>query len=83
MDLDVLAANVPRGMTIGICPESNGDWGLHAWFERRFDVSLDAAHGPQREWFLATGEPQAGCPPAGCTPATDPSRQLVLMRCSR
>ena len=53
-DLDVLAASVPRGATIGICPESNGDWGLHAWFERRFDVSLDAAHGPQREWFLAT-----------------------------
>jgi 4-amino-4-deoxy-L-arabinose transferase-like glycosyltransferase len=82
-DLDGLAASMPRGATIGICPESNGDWGLHAWFERRFDVSLDAAHGPQREWFLATGEPQAGCPPAGCTPATDPSRQLVLMRCSR
>jgi hypothetical protein len=82
-NLDVLAASVPAGMTIGICPESNGDWGLHAWFERRFGVSLDAAHGAQREWFLATGAPEAGCPPVGCTPATDPSRELVLMKCSR
>ena len=43
-----------EGDEIGNCPESNGDWGLHGWFERRFDVSLDATHGPQREWFLAT-----------------------------
>ena len=82
-DLDVLAAGVPRGATIGICPESNGDWGLHAWFERRFDVSLDAAGGPQREWFLATAAPRVGCPPVDCTPATDPNRQLVLMKCPR
>jgi 4-amino-4-deoxy-L-arabinose transferase-like glycosyltransferase len=82
-DLDVLEASVPRGTTIGICPESNGDWGLHAWFERRFAVSLDAAHGQEREWFLATAAPRPGCPPAGCTPATDPRRQLVLMKCSR
>jgi hypothetical protein len=82
-DLDVLAATVPRGMTIGICPGSNGEWGLHAWFERRFGISLDASHGAQRDWFLATGAPEAGCPPVGCTPATDPRRELVLMRCSR
>jgi 4-amino-4-deoxy-L-arabinose transferase-like glycosyltransferase len=82
-DLDVVAASVPRGATIGICPDANGDWGLHAWFERRFDVSLDAAHGPRREWFLATAAPQAGCPPVDCAPATEPGRQLVLMRCSR
>ena len=81
-DLDVLAASVPTGATIGICPESNGDWGLHAWFERRFAVSLDAAHGPRREWFLATAAPRAGCPPVGCTAATDPGRQLVLMKCA-
>jgi hypothetical protein len=82
-DLDVLAASVPRGATIGICPESNGDWGLHAWFERRFHVSLDAAHGLQREWFLAIAPSQPGCPPVDCTPATEPGRQLVLMKCAR
>jgi len=82
-DLDAIAASVPRGMTIGICPGSNGDWGLHAWFERRFGISLDAAHGVQREWFLTTGTHEAGCPPVGCSPATDPRRELVLMTCSR
>jgi hypothetical protein len=79
-DLDVLESTIPRGETVGICLESNDDWGLHAWFERRFRVSLDAAHGPQRQWFLKTGS-QTGCPPATCRPATDPARQLVLMRC--
>jgi 4-amino-4-deoxy-L-arabinose transferase-like glycosyltransferase len=81
-DLDVLEPTVPRGETVGICPGSNDDWGLHAWFERRFRVSLDAAHGSQREWFLDTAGSRAGCPPAACRPATDPGRQLVLMRCT-
>ncbi|MEO8259806.1 MAG: hypothetical protein ABI868_20845 [Acidobacteriota bacterium] len=79
--LDALASSVPRGATVGICPGSNGDWGLHAWFERRFVVSLDAANGTQREWFLATDAPGPGCPPANCTAVTDPRRQLILMRC--
>jgi 4-amino-4-deoxy-L-arabinose transferase-like glycosyltransferase len=81
-DLDVLAGVLPKGATIGICPESNGDWGLHAWFERRFQVSLDAAQGSGREWFLATAPAQPGCPPVDCTPATEPGRQLVLMKCA-
>jgi 4-amino-4-deoxy-L-arabinose transferase-like glycosyltransferase len=80
-DLDVLESSIPRGETMGICLASNDDWGLHAWFERRFRVSLDAAHGSQREWFLETAGSHAGCPPAMCRPATDPARQLVLMRC--
>jgi 4-amino-4-deoxy-L-arabinose transferase-like glycosyltransferase len=88
-DLDVLESTIPQGKTVGICLASNHDWGLHAWLERRFQVSLDAAHGSQREWFLITkdhkGPETAGsisaCPPATCIPATDPGRQLVLMRC--
>jgi 4-amino-4-deoxy-L-arabinose transferase-like glycosyltransferase len=93
-DLDVLDSTIPRGETVGICLASNDDWGLHAWFERRFHVSLDAAHGLGPGWFLVTKDtrdtkdhkgPEAGsisgCPPASCRPATDPARQLVLMRC--
>jgi 4-amino-4-deoxy-L-arabinose transferase-like glycosyltransferase len=103
-DLDVLESTIPQRTTVGICLASNQDWGLHAWLERRFQVSLDAAHGSQREWFLITKdtmgtlvtkdtmrtkdhkEPETaasigGCPPATCRPATDPARQLVLMRC--
>jgi 4-amino-4-deoxy-L-arabinose transferase-like glycosyltransferase len=102
-DLDALESSIPRGETVGICLASNDDWGLHAWFERRFRVSLDAAQGQQRDWFLVTTVTKDtndtkdtkgtkdhkgpgtgsidGCPPARCKPATDPARQLVLMRC--
>lgn len=79
-DLDAIAAVVPRDRTIGLCPESNGEWALHAWFERRFHVALDAAGGAAREWFLQT---RTGCVPASCAAATDPARPLVLMTCLR
>jgi len=82
-DLDALAAAVPLGQTVGLCPESNSDWGLHAWFERRFRVSLDAAAGAQHAWFLDTRRAHGGCAPQDCTAATDPQRPLVMMRCRR
>jgi hypothetical protein len=82
-DLDALASTVPDGQTIGICPESNDDWGLHAWFERRFHVSLDAAEGRRRDWFLRTARAGNRCLPATCAAATDAGRQLVLMKCRR
>ena len=82
-DLDALEPMAPRGVTVGICYAASGDWGLHAWFERRFHVSLDTALGSRRDWFLQTAPPAAGCPPATCAPATDPSRQLILLKCRR
>ena len=42
-DLDHLRAFIPRGAIVGICPAANADWGLHAWLERLFDVSLDGS----------------------------------------
>ena len=82
-DLDALAADVPYGATIGICPEANDDWGLHAWFQRRFHASLDAASWRERAWLLKTGAGQGECPPARCRATTDPSRTLVLLTCPR
>ncbi|MEP7308651.1 MAG: glycosyltransferase family 39 protein [Acidobacteriota bacterium] len=82
-DLDALAAAVPLGQIVGLCPESNSDWGLHAWFERQFRVSLDAADGARRDWFLETERAKGACVPAACTAATDPRRPLVLMKCRR
>jgi hypothetical protein len=79
-DLDALAGKMPVGRTIGLCPESNNDWGLHAWFERLFHVSLDASSGMSREWFLRV---KGSCQPAGCTAASDVRRSLVLMACRR
>jgi hypothetical protein len=81
-NLDALDPSVPRDATVGICPAANDDWGLHAWFERRFRVSLDAADGRDRGWFLRTA--RAACsPPARCLAVTDPTPDLVLMKCVR
>ena len=80
-ELDRLAAVAPRGATVGICPSTNGDWGLHAWFQRRFQMSLDAADPVSHEWFLQAGEP--ACTPVTCRAASDTSARLVLLRCDR
>jgi hypothetical protein len=81
-NLERLAAVMPRGETIGICPEWNGDWGLHAWFERRFGVSLDAAAWPSHDWLLRVGErSRSDCPPVQCRAVSDASSELVLMKC--
>lgn len=80
-DLDALAGVVPRDAVIGICPAANADWGLHAWFERRFNVALDARGGRPQRWFLQTPDRDRACPPSACAPATDANRALVLLRC--
>jgi hypothetical protein len=79
--LDQLAAEVPYGVTIGTCPAANADWGLHAWFERRFRVSLDARNRPRREWFLQTTATGPECPPSNCRVVTHATGSMVLMRC--
>lgn len=81
--LDAIDGAIPRGATLGICPESNGDWGLHAWFERRFDVSLDARGGQQREWFLQAAGNPSQCVPPTCQPVTDRTRELIVLKCGR
>jgi 4-amino-4-deoxy-L-arabinose transferase-like glycosyltransferase len=80
-ELDLLAPSVPRGATIGICPDANSDWGLHAWFQRRFLVSLDAAGGGRRTWFLASPEVPRICIPPSCQPVSGASRGLLLLKC--
>ena len=82
-NLDAVAPAVVRDTVVGICPEANADWGLHAWFERRFQVGLDATGQVRREWFLKTPSSRSGCPPSSCVAATDPAQVLVLMKCPR
>jgi hypothetical protein len=77
--LDRLEAVAPRGATVGICPAVNGDWSLHAWFQRRFRISLDAAGA--HEWFLETRGDSPNCAPSHCVAASPPSNGLTLMRC--
>jgi hypothetical protein len=82
-NLDVLDSAMPRGMTAGICPAVNDDWGLHAWLERRFRVSLDAVDARDHGWFLKTARAGEACAPASCLAVTDPAQDLVLMKCVR
>jgi hypothetical protein len=80
-DLDRLAATAPRGQIVGLCPAANGDWLLHAWMQRRFTISLDAAAPRSHEWFLlSTDAAGPDCPPPSCVPLSQPER-LTLMRC--
>ena len=80
-DLDALATTMPRDAVIGICPAANADWGLHAWLERRFNVAIDATPERPHGWFLQTPVADQRCVPSFCVAATDPSRDLVLLRC--
>jgi 4-amino-4-deoxy-L-arabinose transferase-like glycosyltransferase len=82
-NLDVLDSAMPRGTTAGICPAVNDDWGLHAWLERRFRVSLDAVDARDHGWFLKTARAGEACAPASCLAVTDPAQDLVLMKCVR
>jgi hypothetical protein len=81
-DLDRLSPVAPRGAIAGICGGTNADWGLHAWFQRRFQMSLDATHPLSHEWFLRTAG-DGGCAPAWCRAASDEGADLVLLRCDR
>jgi 4-amino-4-deoxy-L-arabinose transferase-like glycosyltransferase len=78
-EIDRIAGRMPRDETIGLCPASNADWGLHAWFERLFRVSLDAT-GQTRAWFLWTADIN-GCVPESCDRPGDPHAPLELVRC--
>jgi 4-amino-4-deoxy-L-arabinose transferase-like glycosyltransferase len=80
-NLSTMASSIPRSAVVGICEGSSDDWGLHAWFERLFLVSLDPADGRRRAWFLKSGPNQNDCPPARCAATTDSSQELVLMQC--
>lgn len=80
-ELDALAPVVPRNATLGICPSAGEDWTLHAWFARRFEVSLQSTQVPHG-LFLQTGG-QPGCAPTSCEALSNGTgRWLVLRRCS-
>jgi 4-amino-4-deoxy-L-arabinose transferase-like glycosyltransferase len=82
-NLDALSDVMPQSATVGICAKASDDWGLHAWFARRFRVSLDPVDGARREWFLKTGPFERDCPPSQCAPMTDAAKTLVLLTCRK
>ena len=79
-DLDRIDGVAPRGATVGICPDANADWMLHAWFQRRFEISLDAARPAAHGWFVKSLAHKTNCPPERCAVVSEP-RAIVLMPC--
>jgi 4-amino-4-deoxy-L-arabinose transferase-like glycosyltransferase len=81
-ELARLAATLPRGATIGICPAVNGDWGLHALMQRDFEVSLDASRTAlERTWFLNTTRDEPNCSRPSACAAVVRSGGFTLLKC--
>ena len=77
-NLDLVGAEIPRGITIGSCRESADSWSLHCYVNRYFRVSLDPSGGPVNGFML---QDRGACqPPPGCQVAAGGDR-LVLFRC--
>jgi hypothetical protein len=79
-DIDRIGQVVPAGSTIGVCPELAGDWGLHAYFARLQNVSLDPGAAAARAFVLAGTAPQSCSPPGTCRKIVA-ANSLVLYRC--
>ena len=79
-ELDRLDPVLPRNQTIRMCTASGTDWSLHAWFARRFEISLEPDDVLRPGLFLQTGS-QPGCAPASCEALSKPDTWLVLRRC--
>jgi 4-amino-4-deoxy-L-arabinose transferase-like glycosyltransferase len=79
-ELDRLERDLPRNETIRMCSASATDWTLHAWFARRFAISLDPVDVPPPGLFLQTGG-QSACAPVTCEALSKADAWLVLRRC--
>ena len=76
---DAIAGTLPRATTVGTCETSTPNWGLVAYAQRFFRVSLATTGRPANGWFLL---PAGACtPPAGCRVAAA-GATLQLFQCS-
>jgi 4-amino-4-deoxy-L-arabinose transferase-like glycosyltransferase len=74
-----VGAAMPAGQTIGTCGAVANDWGLHAYMQRLFRVSLDV-HAPERyRHYLQLTDRECEAP-RGCRPAAA-TRRLTLWEC--
>ena len=78
-NLDLVGAEIPRGITIGSCRESADSWSLQSYVNRFFRVSLDPRGEPVNGLLL---QDRGACqPPPECRVAVEGDR-LVLFRCA-
>jgi 4-amino-4-deoxy-L-arabinose transferase-like glycosyltransferase len=74
-----LAPSMPTGVTMGTCEGAREAWGLHAYLQRFFRVSLDPESGQAHRFFLQMKDRDCGVPPA-CRLSAG-SRRLALFDC--
>lgn len=77
--LDAISAVAPRGTTVGGCAASGRDWGLLAYLQRYYRISLMPNDAPVSGWFVIT--PGSCAAPSTCQPAVE-AEAFSLMRCT-
>jgi 4-amino-4-deoxy-L-arabinose transferase-like glycosyltransferase len=76
-----LGGVLPRRETLGTCEAIRTDWGVHAYLQRFYGISLDPApKAPRRYFLLVTDRPCEG--PAGCRQIAATNR-LAVLDCAR
>jgi 4-amino-4-deoxy-L-arabinose transferase-like glycosyltransferase len=76
--LQALDGVLPRGTTVGACPASATDWGLHSYLQRFARISIDTDPDARHGWFLQ--EKAACAPPSDCVRVAD-APTLAWLRC--
>jgi len=78
-DLNAIRGVAPVGATIGACPSSQLDWGLHNYFQRFYRISLNPDGQPHAGWFLVASD---GCTaPPSCQPVRG-TTEFTLLQCA-
>ena len=78
-DLNAIRDVAPVGATIGACPSSQLDWGLHNYFQRFYRISLNPDGQPHGGWFLVASD---GCTaPPSCQPVRG-TTEFTLLQCA-
>ena len=74
-----LAPSMPRGVTMSTCAAARDEWGLHAYLQRFFRVSLDADATRRHRFFLQLKDRDCSVPPACRLEAS--TRHWALVDC--
>jgi len=76
----ILGPSLPVGTTLATCAAVAGDWGLHAYMQRFFRVSLDPQTDQNRRYYLQVTDRACEAPPS-CRRIAATAR-LNLLDCS-
>jgi 4-amino-4-deoxy-L-arabinose transferase-like glycosyltransferase len=75
-----IGPDVPSGATLGTCIPPEANWGLYAYMQRFFRVSLDAAQPERHPYFWRLTDLPCGAPPSCETKRA--AGPFALLECS-